>query len=414
MSSRVLGWGAFIVALCVALCAPRRAFALEPPTRVSVLTMGAGDHPFTRFGHNAILLEWEGGGQSRNAVYNYGTFEFDGLQGATDFMAGRFRYWLSVGTLEGTLRSYAAAQRSLTAQELDLTPAERAQLFARLADNALPEHRYYDYDYYRDNCSTRVRDVLDQLLGGELKRGVVGSGRLTFRQHTLRLVGDTWWLYFGLDIALGNPTSRETTRWEELFLPEELHDALGRATRTRDGHSAPLVRAERRLLSAKRAPLPHNPPERRPAFALVGLALGGLLAALGALAVRHPAARALFGAVTALLGGALGLLGLALTIFSLSKHWAAHENVSLLACPPWALALAVLGVSFAFRRHPKPARLLWTLGLSLAAACLLLLLSLLNSESERMALLFVPVWAGWLSGAWLATTPPTLIPYPLR
>jgi hypothetical protein len=404
---RVSGWGALVLGLCIALCVPRRALAAAlPPTRVSVLTMGPGDHPFTRFGHNAILLEWDGAGQSRNIVYNFGTFEFDGLQGATDFMAGRFRYWLSVGTLEGTLRTYAADNRSLTAQELALTPAERSELLARLADNALPEHRYYDYDYYRDNCSTRVRDAIDQLLGGELKGGVLGSGRLTYRQHTLRLVGDTSWLYFGLDVALGARTDRPTTRWEELFLPEELHDSLARATRKQGDGTTPLVRVERQLLRAQRAPLAHDPPERRPLFALYGALAGSCLAALGALAARGRAARALFGGVTALLGAALGLLGVALTIFSLSKHWAAHDNASLLACPPWALALTVLGASFALKRQPKSAALVRTLGISLIVSGALLVLSLVRgSESLRMALLFCPLWAGWYTGARLAVAP---------
>jgi hypothetical protein len=99
----------------------------------------------------------------------------------------------------------------LTAQLLALTPEERATLFERLSANAEPDQRYYDYDYYRDNCSTRVRDAVDQVLGGELRRLVSGAGRLTFRQHTLRLVGDTPWLYFGLDVALGAPTDRPTT-----------------------------------------------------------------------------------------------------------------------------------------------------------------------------------------------------------
>src|SRR6185436_13979893 len=169
---RLPSWVALAAALLLALFGAR-AEAQQPPARVSVLTMGPGDHPFTRFGHNAILLEWADG---RNAVYNFGTFEFDGVKGAEDFMAGRFRYWLSVGSLDRTVAAYHAERRSLTAQELALSRAERERLAAALADNALPEHRYYDYDYYRDNCSTRVRDVIDRLLDGQLRRGVTGPG----------------------------------------------------------------------------------------------------------------------------------------------------------------------------------------------------------------------------------------------
>ncbi|HYQ14411.1 MAG TPA: DUF4105 domain-containing protein [Polyangiaceae bacterium] len=406
MRSRLLsGWGALIVALLLALLAPRHAAASEPPARISVLTMGPGDHPFTRFGHNALLLEWSETSQRKSLVYNYGTFEFDGLRGVQDFMAGRFRYWLSVSSLDSTLRSYGAARRSLRAQELELSESERAQLFSALADNALPEHRYYDYDYYRDNCSTRVRDALDRLLGGQLRREVTGPGRLSFRQHTLRLTQDGFWLYLGLDLALGAPTDRPTTRWEELFLPEELHDELGRATRQVEGRAVPLVRAERSLLTAVRAPSAQQAPERAPLLGAGGVLLGSLLALLGARAPRRRAWRIAFGSVTALLGTALGLLGTALALFASSKHWAAHQNRSLLACPPWALALLVLGVLFALGRRGANRPLLVVLAASLGTSVVLLALSLApaSRESLRSAALFVPVWAGWFYGAWRAT-----------
>jgi hypothetical protein len=396
------------VVLWAALCTPRAALAAyPPPSRVSVLTMGPGDHPFTRFGHNAILVEWDEGGPRPELVFNFGTFAFNGLAGVKDFMEGRFRYWLSVTTLDATRKVYAAEHRSLTAQLLALTPEERATLFERLSANAEPDQRYYDYDYYRDNCSTRVRDAVDQLLGGELHRQINGAGRLTFRQHTLRLVGDAPWLYFGLDAALGAPTDRPTSRWEELFLPQELHDELAKATRLLDGRRMPLVQAESTLLEGERSPLPQAPPERRLPFALGGLVAGTLLAALGSAAERSRAARALFGVTTALLGGAVGALGAALAWFSASKHWAAHQNPSLLGCPPWALALVALGVLFAFSRRPPSRLLLGVLGASLLASLALLLLSLAGvlapgREALREAFLFTPLWAGWLGGAWLA------------
>jgi uncharacterized protein DUF4105 len=401
----LLGWGAFVVALLFALCVPRRAWAFEPPTRVSVLTMGPGDHPFTRFGHNALLLEWDGARPRKPLVYNFGTFAFDGMKGVTDFMAGRFRYWLSVTSLDATLRSYAAAQRSLTAQELELSENERAELLRALNDNARPEHRYYDYDYYLDNCSTRVRDAVDRVLDGQLKASVTGAGRLSFRQHTLRLTGANPWLYFGLDLALGAPTDRPTTRWEELFLPQELHDQLGRTRRQIDGHSLPLVRAERTLLQAPRALPPSEPPAPELSFGACGLLLGAALAGLGIGAGRRASLRSAFGLVSALLGAAVGVLGTALAIFSASKHWAAHQNRSLLACPPWALGLLLLGVWFALGRRSGDRALRALLGASLATSCLLLALSFTAAgrESLRGAALFVPLWSGWFYGAWRAT-----------
>ena len=392
-----LGSGVFALALLVMLGVTRPATASEPPTRVSVLTMGPGEHPFTRFGHNAILLEWDSAGGSRDAVYNFGTFEFDGLQGVQDFMAGRFRYWLSRSTLERTRRSYALDQRSLVAQELELSAAERAALADALALNVLPEHRYYDYDYYFDNCSTRVRDALDRALGGELQRGVRGGGRLSFRQHTLRLVGDTAWLYVGLDLSLGAATDRPTSRWDELFLPQELHDALAATQRKLDGRTLPLVKAERRLLRSSRSLPPALPPERRPAFAVAGLVLGLGLFGVGHAARRRRWLRTSFGALSALLGLVAGTLGVVFAGFwALSKHWAAYRNFSLLLCPPWALALLVVGSAVALGRAGWAATLQRWLGLLASSSALALVLALAGGQREAhpLVLLILPIWTG--------------------
>jgi Domain of unknown function (DUF4105) len=385
----------FAALLLVALlgATPRANAAEEPPARVSVLTMGPGQHPFTRFGHNALLLEWASG---RDAVYNFGTFEFDGLRGARDFMAGRFQYWLSVSDLESTLRAYGEANRSLTAQELALGPAERAELSRMLAINALPEHRYYAYDYYRDNCSTRVRDALDQVLGGGLSRQVVGAGRETYRQHTLRLVGASPLLFFGLDSALGRPTDRPISRWEELFLPAELHDQLASATHPTS--SSPLVRAERELLTAREAP-PAAATSRTLSYAALGAFSGLLLALLGRSAERSRAARLVLGLILALLGLALGLLGSVLLVFWGSKHWAAHDNPSILASPPWALALVWLGVELARGRHHATG-LRVVLGVTVLTSIGLLALAVpAPHEPLRQAALFLPLWVGLLYGA---------------
>jgi Domain of unknown function (DUF4105) len=392
---RSSSYSTFAAALLTLFAATREAHASEePPSRVSVLTMGPGEHPFTRFGHNALLLEWESG---RDAVYNFGTFEFDGLQGARDFMAGRFRYWLSVSDLQSTLRAYGAAKRSLTAQELALGRAERAELSRQLAVNALPEHRYYAYDYYRDNCSTRVRDALDQVLGGALRRQVTSAGRLTYRQHTLRLVGASPLLFFGLDSALGRPTDRPISRWEELFLPAELHDQLASAKHPTS--SAPLVRAERQLL-APHGPTPQgNESGRALSYSALGTCGGLVLATLGRSAERSRAARVALGVLMALLGLTLGLLGSALLVFWGSRHWAAHDNPTLLASPPWALALVWLGVELARGRHHATA-LRAVLGVTVLTSFVVLALAVPSPhEPLRQAALLLPLWVGLLYGA---------------
>jgi hypothetical protein len=385
--------------LLLGLATPN-AHAAIPPARVSVLTMSPGDQAFARFGHNAILLEWPSLHTAR--VYNFGTFAFHGMDGVRDFMAGRFRYWLSVSSLDRTLAFYGKQNRSITAQELALDAGERAELADALEQNALPENRFYDYDYYRDNCSTRVRDAVDRLLGGELARNIQGPGRFTFREHTERLTADAGWLYLGLDLALGPLTDRPTTRWEELFIPAELHDALSHAKRSVNGVQTPLVRAERLLLPADRAPVRAEPPSRVPIFGALGLACGAVLYALGRAARNSRAGRALFGALVAVVGLVLGLLGTVFVVFwAFTKHWSAYRNENILVCPPFALALLVAGIGLAFGRARAVALSFAILRAAAVCALLAVLLALLPhfaQDNTRIAALLAPLWLGLYLG----------------
>jgi Domain of unknown function (DUF4105) len=394
------------LAFAFGLSAPAAQADLGPPARVSVLTMGPGDAAFARFGHDAILLEWPS--EHRALVYNFGTFAFNGLQGVEDFMAGRFRYWLSVSSLDRTLGSYRRQKRSMVAQELVLSEKERLSLAESLEDNALPEHRYYDYDYYYDNCATRVRDAIDRVIGGDLGRKLKDTpGRLTFREHTERLTADAGWLYFGLDLALGPLTDRAITRWNELFVPSELHDALSHATRTEGDREFSLVRAEHVLLSADRPPIRPVPPFRVPLFLAIGSALGAGLSLLGRAARSQRAARAAFGIVTALTGLVLGLLGSVFGVFwAFTKHWSAYRNENMLLCPPWALALLVFGVGLALGRARSMRHGHQLITLSLLTSSLALVLALIPKfaqDNTRTVALFAPIWLGLYAGsAWLS------------
>jgi hypothetical protein len=166
-----MGWRPTATALLGLLClAPARAArAAEPGAEltISVLTFGPGDHPFYKFGHNAILVH--DALRGRDDVYNYGTFDYRARTLVPDFLHGRLQYWLSVASLEVTVEQYRSENRSVTAQELALSAAQRRALVERLGRAALPANRYYRYDYYRDNCSTRVRDVIDGVLDGRLR-----------------------------------------------------------------------------------------------------------------------------------------------------------------------------------------------------------------------------------------------------
>ena len=134
---------------------------------VHLLTMGTGDAVWEKYGHNAIWVRDPVAGT--DWVYNYGVFDFNSPGYWGRFIRGDWLYQLAVWPARETLAMYEMDNRTIVRQELDLTGEQKAELAAFLEWNARPENREYLYDYFRDNCSTRIRDVIDSVLGGSLR-----------------------------------------------------------------------------------------------------------------------------------------------------------------------------------------------------------------------------------------------------
>src|SRR5262249_39301970 len=260
---------------------------------VYVLTIGPHEYPFYKFGHNAILVQRQDGG---GEVFDFGNFAFDQPDLILNLLRGRFQYWLSVRSVARALKSYQGANRTIEAQEWDLTPAQRWDLLSRLRHNALPENRGYLYDYFWDNCSTRVRDAVDAALGGRVKGVGATPSAMTLRDHVLRITSDLLWEYVALHFSLGKAIDTPLTVWQETFLPEKLRDLLRLVRIERDGALVPLIKSERVIFAAGRLPPPTRPPRWTPRFAAVGLALGSAMAGLGWLGRNRRGARATLGA----------------------------------------------------------------------------------------------------------------------
>jgi hypothetical protein len=314
-----------------------------------VITFGPGDDAFLRFGHNAIRVEDPQTGA--DLVYNFGTFRFDNPTLILDFLTGKFRYWLSVVPFSGTVQRYKRENRDVIVQELALSPRAAFEMNAALRENAMPENRDYLYDYYRDNCSTRVRDAVDVALGGALRTGTQDPGEMTLREHTLRAVAHDFWLYLGLDIAMGAYIDQPETRWSEMFLPEKLHDGLASLS---DAAAAPIVRRRDVVYEAvARDGIAAKPPNRLLQFLLFGIGLGCVFALLGSVSRRRSsrALRAAFSVLLGVFGLVLGVLG---SLFSglwlLTNHEVAFRNENILLCPPFALAQVVTSVGLALDR----------------------------------------------------------------
>jgi hypothetical protein len=367
----------------------------DPGPTAYVLTFGPGNHPFFKFGHNAIWLHDPAAESDR--VYNFGTFSFESPRLILDFLGGRLTYWLSVAPLPGVLAGYQRENRSISAQRLALTPDESRQLRQRLQENARPENRAYKYDYFLDNCSTRVRDVVDTVVGGRLRETGRLPGRMTLRQHALRMAAEPLWLYLALDLILGPTADRPIDRWGEMFLPEELAHGLA-ATTTASG--APLVAGTDTLFSAARPPPRAAPPRRAPTFLIAGTLFGLFLVALTA--GRGAGARVLFGVVIALWGLVVGFIGCFLGYAWLfTDHVVAHRNQNILLCAPWALALAGLGIGVAagWAGATRLARKLAAAALAAAVAAVVIKVGVApRQENVALIAFFLPAWMGVTGG----------------
>jgi Domain of unknown function (DUF4105) len=380
----------------------------EPPSaapvppddlNVAVMTFGPGDHPFFKFGHDAIWIHDRATGSDR--VYNFGTFTFDSPRLILDFLHGRMTYWLSVSSLFATREIYERENRSIFVQELALPPEVKRTLRARLDDNARPENRAYKYDYFRDNCATRVRDAVDAAVGGRLHAGARGPGRLTLRGQALRMTADYLPLYVALDLILGPDVDLPIDRWAESFIPDELAGALDAGRVPGPAGEVPLVARSRELYHPHRAPPLAEPPARGLAFFGCGFALGLALCAL-AWASRPIVLRALFGLLVAAWGLLTGFVGCFLVYAWVgTDHVVAHRNQNLLLCAPFAIALAVLGLGVSLGRPGATRKAAIVSAAALATtvlACLVKVGLLRHQDNGALIAFFLPVWLGITAG----------------
>ncbi|MSR22697.1 MAG: DUF4105 domain-containing protein, partial [Gemmatimonadetes bacterium] len=275
---------------------PGNAEAASAPSEdryeIFLWTVDQGDHVWERFGHNAILIRDRATGQE--LAWNWGLFDFNDADFLSRFLRGSMLYSMGPADPGALLNSYVSADRTVYANRILLTQEEAAELDSRVRRNFLPENRNYLYHYFRDNCSTRVRDALDGVLGGLLRETF--ESRTTpesYRWHTRRLVQETLWIDQGLSFLLGTRGDLPRSEWEAMFVPMELMRLLEEVDRPSGnsgtggpGGAGPLLAPREVLFQGSRPPAPAGPPAFSALWLVLGVGLGGALAGLGRLAGR--------------------------------------------------------------------------------------------------------------------------------
>ncbi len=231
----------------------------------------------------------------------------------------------------------------------------------------------YLYDDFRDNCSTRIRDIFDRALGGRLFSDASHRRGTTYRWHTLRLMQGSVWTMLGVDIALGLPADRPISVWDEMFLPRQLHDYIAGAHLDSPTGARPLVKSERVLFPSTRGPEPDRPPKLGVKLGIAGCAFAILLLCLAAASTKDtPWIRGITATLLGLWALVAGLLGVVLTLlWSVTNHVMAHGNENLMLFNPLWLVLVVLLPMFVWsRKAVRPTRLVCTAAVTVSVMAL--------------------------------------------
>ena len=315
---------------------------LSANTEISIITCAPGQaEVFLAFGHSAIrVYDPEYG---IDYVYNYGVFDFNQPNFYLNYTKGNLLFKLGVYLYPDFLNAYLEDGRWVHEQVLDLSQSQRQAIFKYLEWNALPENQTYRYDYFYNNCSSKVRDVFAEVLGDSIKfDGSYITTNYTIRQLTDLYLTQQPWGDLGIDICLGLPMDKKATPYEYMFLPDYLESGFDHATFRKKDIWVPIVKTKK----------PFYPP--RPEIVLKSLihpwvAFGGLLGLTIAISIYDLRRKKVSKGFDIVLFGVTGLIGsLLILLWIATDHQAAAYNFNILwALPTHLLVFAIFRVKSA-------------------------------------------------------------------
>jgi len=315
---------------------------LSRRTEIYVVTCGPFQQElYSAFGHNAFrvydpetAIDW---------IYNYGVFDFNQPNFYLNFARGNLNYKLGKHDYRPFRDYYINNNRFVHEQQLNLTLSQKQQLFDFLEWNALPENQFYRYDYFYDNCATKIRDVIQQVFGDS----VMFDDSYIQTNYSIRDLCELYlkqqpWGDLGIDICLGLPMDKKATPYEYMFLPDYIESSFDHATIV-DSLSHPLI--VKKVITYEAQP-------REATFSIFHpwIVFGFILAVGMVLTLLDYRRNKLSKWFDTLLFGIVGVIGLLLLLLWVATdHKAAAINFNLL----WALPSHLILLYWLWRNN-KP------------------------------------------------------------
>lgn len=218
-----------IICICFSITSFAQQLKLSPTSEVSVLTIGSGTLLNDSFGHNGFRITDKSYGI--DIVYGYGEYDFNTPNFYLKFAQGKLNYLISSDSFQRFYRRYVNQNRTIREQVLNLTLVEKQNIFDYLQNNLKPENKRYLYDFFYDNCATKMRDIVEETS----TRKINFNSPKNFKPKTFReLIGENVdansWGSLGMDIAIGSVTDKQATPYEHMFLPKYIFDFFESAT----------------------------------------------------------------------------------------------------------------------------------------------------------------------------------------
>jgi len=329
--------------------------------RIELITIGPDYALDTRFGH--ILLRVVDLSSGVDDAYDFGVADFDRPGFMAEAAMGRAKFRVRRSSAKLRFETYALRDRQIVSQHLNLTDDQIALLLERLEWNLRPENVEYDYDHVADNCSTRLRDLLDKVTGGAVMRAAYAMQlSRTYRDDILAAGSGRVLALIAYDFVSGPHGEDRVGAWQLSFLPARLHDVIAAAENPALGAGAPLVAYEEVLHQRRAAPVVGGSVRAgRQVVVAIGAALGLFFGSIGIIAWYRQATMGWLSRLaglallpTAALFGGLGLALLPVSLFSTGMIWKSNQNAWFF----FPLDLVLLGPAL---------RWLWTGRATLAA-----------------------------------------------
>ena len=362
-----------ISALCLFLSLVLPLFSQAPivlsdSASISLMTVAPGEFVYSTFGHSAIRVKDPVTRFDR--CFNYGTFEFEQPNFLLKFCQGKLLYNLDVESYRSFEYGNLQDRRPMQEQVFNMSQVQKQRIFDLLQENYKEENRYYKYDFFYDNCATRIRDIVQETYFYQLQLdSTVKPKDVTMRQLLQPYLDDKPWLDFGIDLVLGLPADRRASISDYMFLPDYMHNVFAKA---KSGEGKGLVLSERNIPQTPMQKEPFKPsPLDRPFLVMCFVAVIGLLS------MANPRTEHIFDTLFWFVLGVAGLV-IALLWFA-TDHSATKTNLNIL----WAWPTNLL--VFWRTRRSSPTENYFTV-VALVAALLLIFWKWMPQEMPTPAL----------------------------